>query len=57
MKYECMECKKTFSSREVIISVQQGGFGNIIGWRIECEDCRKQRKKQDAEEEAELNAT
>lgn len=49
-----MNCGKVISDKdaregEVVISVQQGGFGNIIGWRIDCEKCFNNRKK--AEEE------
>lgn len=56
MKFECMNCEKIISSLdsregEAIISVQTGGFGNVLGWRIECENCHAKRKKQ--EEEAE----
>lgn len=56
MQFECMNCGKIVSSMdsregEVIISVQTGGFGNILGWRIECHDCYAKRKKQEKEEE------
>jgi hypothetical protein len=56
MKFECMTCGKIISSLdaregEAVISVQQGGFGQIHGWRIECEECHNQRKKQDKEDE------
>ena len=50
MKFECYHCEKiisTLDSRngEIVISVQTGGFGQIHGWMIECEECYKRRKE------------
>jgi hypothetical protein len=55
MKFECMNCEKIISDKdaregEIILSVQTGGFGNIQGWKIECEECYQKRKTKEKEE-------
>lgn len=48
MRFECIDCEKLVHSKDVILVVVHGGFGNVQGFDAYCEECYEKTKKKEA---------